>query len=63
VTGAGARFWLSCAVFLSPAVWCIAAPPIAFFLSGVPESVKSLCRIMPKTRAKHAVSGGLVFSW
>jgi hypothetical protein len=63
VTGSGARFWLACAVSSLSGGLGFKAAPVVIFLSGVPESVKSLCRNTQKTRGKRGVFGGLVFSW
>lgn len=62
VSGSGARFWLACAVFALSGGLCFKAAPVVIFLSGVPESVKSLCHIMPKMRPNLPVVVGLVFS-
>lgn len=63
VTGSGARFWLACAVSSLSGGLGFKAAPIVIFLSGVPESVKSLCHIMPKMRPNLPAVVGLVFSW
>ena len=63
VTGSGAQFCRICAASGISGGLGFKAAPVVIFLSGVPESVKSLYHNTQKTRGKRGVFGGLVFSW